>query len=388
MKLSSALIAVAGLATSFTEVFAWGSQGHEVVGSIAASLVKPATLKAIESILASGETLESIAPWADTVKYARGNGDWHFIDVNVPLNPQSDPTNSKKTCTPNMARDCSGTGNTACIVTVIDEQAAILKGPLHACGYLKGGNGSPVSSFDTQTATQYGAMELHWIWDTSILLKAAGGRTTAKGQTVTDAQMAAYTATLLTRVKSGDLHKSAGQWTSCTNPTVGKELCALEWAGDSNGLDCSAVYVGYTATANLGGAYYAKNAPVVAQQLAKAGVRLAAFLDEVLACAGGDAPSPEPTATATEEPSAPTDEPSSGLCSNPAFPNYLYVHTYDACCSDGTATTSGYSYLCCTGPAGGPYTQCGTNGDGVRRYSTGGEFGPGQAGKRRRSIQA
>ncbi|KAJ3185502.1 hypothetical protein HDU87_000125 [Geranomyces variabilis] len=383
------------------QVAAWGSEGHKVVGSVAASVVKPATLSRISQILASGETLESVATWADLIKRTRGNGDWHFIDVNNGVteadNPQNDPTNSKGTCTPNLARDCGGTGNTACVVSVISQQGSILAGacgasspstaeyealkylvhffgdvaqPLHACGYKRGGNDVPVASFDTQTATQYGAMELHWIWDTSILVKTMGGHTTPKGQTVTTAQIEAYIGKLVSRIKTGDLKSKVGA--RCKKPDAGtSSLCPLEWAGQSNGLDCSAVFVGYDAQADLGGDYYTKNTANVDLQLALAGVRLGAYLDEVLACNGGSTPSgptptEDPTQTATATPtSGPTDAPG-GQCTDASYPNYLAVRTENLCCSDPTRSATGrYSYLCQE-----------SDGTVVRKYSTGGPFPP------------
>ncbi|KAI8590234.1 S1/P1 nuclease-domain-containing protein [Geranomyces variabilis] len=392
------------------QVAAWGSEGHKVVGSVAASLVQPKTLSRISQILASGESLESVATWADIVKKQRGNGDWHFIDVNngntEADNPQNDPTNSKGTCTPNLARDCGGTGNKACVVSVISQQGSILAGacgastpsteqsealkylvhffgdvsqPLHACGYKRGGNDVMVAQFDSQTATQYGPMELHWIWDTSILVKNMGGHTTPKGQTVTQAQIDAYIAKLVSRIKTGDLKGKVGG--RCKSPDAGtSSLCPLEWAGQANGLDCSAVFVGYDAQADLGGDYYAKNSGAVDQQLALAGVRLAAYLDEVLSCKGGSTP-PQPTPTDDPTPATtatptgptkrpkPTHTPAPAQCPSADYPNYLFVRTENLCCSDPTRTSKKrYSYLCEE-----------SDGTVVRKYSNGAPFPPGKA---------
>ncbi|KAJ3031405.1 hypothetical protein HDV00_008361 [Rhizophlyctis rosea] len=445
MKVILATIAV--LASSLSVASAWGTEGHQVVGRVATSLVKSTTATKIASILNSGETMENTASWADSVKSARGNGAWHYIDVNTNADPSLDPTNSGGTCIPNMTRDCSGTGLSECIVKVISDQGDILKGvcssstattaqyealkylvhffgditqPLHACGWHTGGNGDPVAAFDSQTKTSYGALELHWIWDTSILLKTMGGTTTASGQTVTQTQIDTYANNLVTRIQSGDLASQATSWKTCTSPDAGTvHRCPLEWAGDSNSFDCTAVYADYSSTANLGSTYYSRHyllhdggvlgggtgvdedfvtnhadtdlihifltiptsntQPLVDTQIAKAAVRLAAYLDEVLACTPTTTtasttttktvtttvPSPTPTATAP--------------CTNPTFPNFYYVHTQDGCCNDGHYTGTEWSYKCCfgTGPTTGPYTDCGSTGSGYQRYSSPTPFPPG-----------
>lgn len=90
-----------------TPTFAWGDRGHRTVGHIAQlHLNNTNTLTRINQILRSGETLASIATWADSVKRKtfgpgakhpdsdtqhflrqaanRSNRKWHFVDL--PLN--------------------------------------------------------------------------------------------------------------------------------------------------------------------------------------------------------------------------------------------------------------------------------------------------------------
>ncbi|KAJ3149332.1 hypothetical protein HDU86_006967 [Geranomyces michiganensis] len=385
MKFQYGLSIACGFALGHVgQVAAWGGEGHKVVGSVAASLVKPATLSRIQEILSSGQTLGSVSTWADQVKKQRGNGEWHYIDVNTGVDPGADAGNKKGTCTPNLARDCSGTGNAACIVSVISSQGSILGGscksaptveqaealkylvhffgdvvqPLHACGYKRGGNDVPVKKFDVQEASSYGPLQLHWIWDASILVKTMGGRTTPKGQTVQAEQVDAYIANLVSRIKTGDMKSKAASWARCQNPDRGSStLCPLEWAADSSNADCTTVFAGYSPTADLGGDYYAKNAPIVDQQLAKGGVRLAAYLDELLACKGASNPT---------DPTTPTDP--STACPSAEFPDYLFVRTENLCCSKPTKSSKKrYSYLCEE-----------ADGTVVRKYSQGKPFPPAQ----------
>src|SRR5437773_3307792 len=80
---------------------AWGDEGHQTVGKIAALRIKPRTAEKIALILKPGETLANIATWADTVKYRIGktdpdpdtnaflqdvahnekNNEWHYDDL-------------------------------------------------------------------------------------------------------------------------------------------------------------------------------------------------------------------------------------------------------------------------------------------------------------------
>ena len=55
--------------------FAWGDDGHQTVGKIASLRIKPRTAQKIAQILQPGETLASIATWADTVKERMGKTD-------------------------------------------------------------------------------------------------------------------------------------------------------------------------------------------------------------------------------------------------------------------------------------------------------------------------
>ncbi|HEX3279755.1 MAG TPA: S1/P1 nuclease [Pyrinomonadaceae bacterium] len=55
--------------------FAWGDEGHQTVGKIASLRIKPRTAQKIAEILKPGETLASIATWADSVKERVGKTD-------------------------------------------------------------------------------------------------------------------------------------------------------------------------------------------------------------------------------------------------------------------------------------------------------------------------
>ncbi len=104
-KTATALIALSMVLAASAPTFAWGGKGHKTIGQIAdLRLANTTTLTKIKNILRPGETLASIANWADTVKTEskfrvdavhsdpdtqkffrnlnnRRNRTWHFVDL-------------------------------------------------------------------------------------------------------------------------------------------------------------------------------------------------------------------------------------------------------------------------------------------------------------------
>src|SRR6185436_4985549 len=74
-KLISFLLGFVLVLSPVASAFAWGDDGHQTVGKIASLRIKPRTARRIAQILKPGETLASIATWADTVKERMGKTD-------------------------------------------------------------------------------------------------------------------------------------------------------------------------------------------------------------------------------------------------------------------------------------------------------------------------
>lgn len=116
---------------------------------------------------------------------------------------------------------------------------------------------------------------LHHIWDTEIPEKFVGGYTLADAK--------AWAKTLNTAVNSGIYASEAASWTTgldITDPIT----TSLGWASETNAYVCSTVLPkGQAAveSVDLSGAYYTSAIPVVELQIARAGVRLAAYLDAI-----------------------------------------------------------------------------------------------------------
>jgi hypothetical protein len=103
-KSISLLLSAIILLAPARSALAWGDDGHQTVGKIASLRIKQRTAQKIAQILKPGETLATIATWADTVKERMGktdpdpdtnaflqdlahnekNREWHYDDL--PLN--------------------------------------------------------------------------------------------------------------------------------------------------------------------------------------------------------------------------------------------------------------------------------------------------------------
>lgn len=58
----------------------------------------------------------------------------------------------------------------------------------------------------------------------------------------------------------------------------------MEWATESNRLNCAVVFnrgIEYLMTEDLGGEYFEEAAPVIEEQIFKAGVRLAGWINAI-----------------------------------------------------------------------------------------------------------
>ncbi len=78
----AALLCVLALGPS---AFAWGPQGHRVIAQVAYDRLTPEARAAVRELLLDGDTMASVADWADHDGYEAvpGSGPWHY--VNVPI---------------------------------------------------------------------------------------------------------------------------------------------------------------------------------------------------------------------------------------------------------------------------------------------------------------
>ncbi|KJR82693.1 uncharacterized protein SPSK_03447 [Sporothrix schenckii 1099-18] len=285
MKFAVPLLACA---TVLPSVAAWGGFGHITIAYVASAFVKDETATYFQTLLRneSSDYLANVATWADNIRYTkwgRFTGPFHFIDA------KDDPPSS---CDVIMQRDCKKEG---CVISALQnytsrlidadgqlppwehEQAAKfivhfvsdLHQPLHTEDVAKGGNGIHVK-FDNKF------LNLHHVWDTSILEKLVGG---VRGSPYGAARQ--FADQLVADIRGGKFVAESKNWLDGIG-LADTEGTALIWARESNAYVCTHVLPqGPKAIVGqeLGSSYYDDAAPVVEIQVARAGYRLAAWLD-------------------------------------------------------------------------------------------------------------
>lgn len=172
IALHSRVVATLILALCALNCQAWGTQGHQIIASLASVQLTPKARQEVDRLLAlePGETLASISTWADEHRNP-ASAPWHY--VNFP----------KDSCNYDPERDCP---DGKCVVDAIAKQMEILSSgtsddkrltalkyvvhlvadvhqPLHA-GYLedRGGNTYQLQAFMRGS-------NLHALWDTGLI---------------------------------------------------------------------------------------------------------------------------------------------------------------------------------------------------------------------------
>jgi len=266
--------------------FAWGTLGHDTVALIAQSFITPKTASFAKSLLndTTSTYLGNVATWADSYRYtAEGafSSPLHYIDA-LDTPPSS--------CNVDYERDCPEEG---CIVSAIanyttrvsnknlsvtERQKALkwvihflgdIHQPLHVENLAVGGNTINVTFDGTKT-------NLHHIWDSNMPEKLIGG------YSMDDAKD--WSTTLIKEITTGRYANASSSWLKGMNikDSVGS---AMVWATDANSFVCTTVVPkGEAAVAGqeLDGAYYDSAIPVIQLQIAKAGYRLAAWLNLIV----------------------------------------------------------------------------------------------------------
>ena len=152
--------------------FAWGRDGHRIVGNIAAEHLTPQAGAAVKDLLGD-ESLADVSTWADEIRRERKNtAPLHYANV--------DPDHDRF----DLQRDCPKEG---CVVSVIikyshvlrnenasrQEKVEALKFLVHFVGEVhqplhvsyardKGGNDIKVAFFENNT-------NLHSLWDSGLI---------------------------------------------------------------------------------------------------------------------------------------------------------------------------------------------------------------------------
>jgi len=277
-----AIVLILALASAHSAL-AWGDTGHQIIASIASSLLQANCSDCatdVTNIL--DDTMEDVATWADQVR-EQASWKWtaplHYVDTpDWACTFNSDQDCADDMCVVGALNNFTQQINTGLSAGSIDWQLDSLKFVIHFVGDChqplhvafasdRGGN-------DITGTFEGDDYNLHAVWDNAIIEKRMSDDF--------NGDQDQYTAWLLGEVQ-GDWAAQAAKWAQCANGDV---ICAEDWASETAALACSHAYKDQDGNViqdgfDLGDDYYNFNSGIVDQQLAKAGVRLAASLQRV-----------------------------------------------------------------------------------------------------------
>lgn len=253
--------------------YAWGVEGHKIIAEIASRNLDPKAAAAVKAILGD-DSIVDVCTWADQI---RKEPKYIFTDgchgASIPVGADGFE----------MERDCP---NGRCAPAAIAKYAAIvrdanasaterldaLKFVIHFAGDIHCPVHAPYTKGQGDVAGQvtfFGEkVSLHKVWDASLILRA--GKPWEK-----------YADDLYRDIRPSQRDK----WATVTDPG--------EWATESHRAFVKHAAVS-PADSALGQEYYERNIPVVNERLKMGGVRLAAFLNNLL----GEAAATRPAAPA------------------------------------------------------------------------------------------
>ncbi len=240
---------------------AWGPAGHRIIASVAQQHLNARARARLAYVLGSETTLADVATWADDVRDERPEtAPWHYINIPpaaTDLRPQRDCPEGN--CVSDKIREFVGIARlgvrnkseVAEAVKYLIHFVADLHQPLHA-GFAedRGGNRLPVIVEGRES-------NLHSIWDSTIIRRLGSD----------EAEIAQH-------LNQGITPLQKKQW---------QKGRPREWAWESHLLAVRAAYGALPAGSpkRLDEDYLAQAAAVAEEQLAKAGIRLAAVINQV-----------------------------------------------------------------------------------------------------------
>ncbi len=248
------------LAAVCPSAFGWGGEGHALIARIAETQLTPKARERIAAILGPGDTLVSIASWADEIRRSRPEtGGWHYIDIPIDRAHLD------------MARDCP---KGDCVIAKIEEfEKAVadpstpaaarredllflvhfvsdMHQPLHCSDNQdRGGNSVPVEFAGRK-------MNLHSLWDSALLARMGNEDR-------------------LEAVWAKDSAKHEKKWSRGS---------VEDWAGQSHKAARKVVYGKLAAgtPVTISAAYEKAADSLIRLQIEKAGTRLARVLNQTL----------------------------------------------------------------------------------------------------------
>ena len=250
--------------------FAWGQEGHSIVAEIAQRRLNARAVGEVERLLGRGHSLASVGSWADDVRSARPETyNLHFVDIPVAQSSYD----ADKHCHASAQGDCVVAEldrlkkALACAPTEDLKRDALrfavhfvgdVHQPMHTVDEARGGNDIKVE-FEVGGLTCTGkcvprkvSTNLHAIWDTNLISQ-------------TKWNWGAYVDRLETDWLPGKEDRAGGT--------------PLDWALQTH-TAAQTVWKLTPPDLRITDSYFVQVLPIVDQQLALGGIRLARFLNE------------------------------------------------------------------------------------------------------------
>jgi S1/P1 Nuclease len=254
--------------------FAWGPEGHRIIGDIAMERLSPRARLRVKELVGDDD-LAGIGIWADEIKGDRPETyGWHFVDIPA---DGSGFLEARDCFRPDGKHPYSLQDHHNCVVDrisifqqVLADQNALRQDrmealkflvhfvgdvhqPMHAISEARGGNDIHVSEFGSPQCGKY-PCNLHFAWDTGLIEHAHLSENR-------------YVARLDELIASRKL-------------TIQGEGTPAEWANESFVL---AKKVWLNDVGSVDEAYCANDIGIVNRRLALAGIRLARIINQALA---------------------------------------------------------------------------------------------------------
>jgi hypothetical protein len=233
-----------------SQALAWGPRGHKIVAQIAKKYLDPSVADSLEYYL-EDISLEKAGYWMDEVVMNSSYDfmePWHFVaienDKTYVRSKNPDIVNVLENLINTLDKKNSTKKEMLLSIKILTHLVADIHQPLH-CGFAKdkGGSKLKVRFFFTST-------DLHEVWDKEIL------------------EYQAITTEDCLRLASNFTKKDIANY---------QRVDVLKWMEESRAL---LSYVYDFKGNKLGDEYLDKNTPIIKMQLVKAGLRLAAVLNQ------------------------------------------------------------------------------------------------------------
>ena len=308
------MLAVVALALAAApQAWGWGCDGHETVALIAKAHLNPNALAMVNQILhdnpghppqgpchpAGLDPIADASTWADDIRGCRTEtAGWHFFDI-----PRfATQTNIDQFCDPAKG----------CVAKALHDQIAVLNDPaavpglkaealrfiIHFAGDIhqplhdttnndRGANCVPVKFFNTNVRVTGNTYEpnLHAVWDSDMIKNISSGQTVNQFAAALDLQFATQEAAWQAAgidfdAWAWDAHQLAETFSYGKlnkNIPIEPTVVDIKTCADNNNVGKRMKNLKEVVGAN----YQTAATPVIQEQLAKAGVRLAMILNQI-----------------------------------------------------------------------------------------------------------